>query len=137
MLGTASCAMFFRRKLLQQGFYFDPELKDVGDAVWVEKLLNEKVRIATLPKPLAVFTFTGENRSALPVALTEGASRRPISGLGMRLRRMRMIIAYRIRKALAGAYLPRRVEIEIYTLQSPKERQKRVAKPVGFGWPKT
>src|SRR5436853_5631702 len=45
-LNTLSSAMFFRRQLLDRGFYFDPALKDVGDGVWVEELLRNNIKMA-------------------------------------------------------------------------------------------
>ena len=134
-LNTLSCAMFFRRKLLDRGFYFDPAWKDVGDGVWVEELLRNKVEMEILPEPLAVFTFTGENRSTLPLASKEGASRRGSSSPGVWFQRNIAVVAHRLRKGLAGAYRPRRVEVDIFTLKSPEQRQCRIGKQVGFRWP--
>lgn len=134
-LNTLSCAMFFRRRLLDRGFYFDPALKDVGDGVWVEELLRNKVRMATLPEPLAVFTFTGENRSTLPLASKEGASRKAISGPALGFRRSAAVLTHRLRKAVAGAYRRWHLEIDIFTLESPQKRQHFIGINVGFGWP--
>jgi glycosyltransferase involved in cell wall biosynthesis len=134
-LNTLSCAMFFRRKLLDRGFYFDPVWKDVGDGVWMEELLRNKVQMATLPEALAVFTFTGENRSTLPLASKEGASRRATVNPGAWFQRNMAVVAHRLRKGLVGAYRPRRVEVDIFTLKSPDQRQRRIGKQVGFRWP--
>ena len=134
-LNTPSCAMFFRRGLLDRGFYFDPALKDVGDRVWVEELLRNNVKMATMARPLAIFAFTGENRSAMAYAGREAASRRGSAGSGAWLQRRFLIVAHRIRKAMAGAYRRRRVEIDIFTLKSPDRRQRRVGVKVGFSWP--
>jgi glycosyltransferase involved in cell wall biosynthesis len=134
-LNTHSCSTFFRRKLLDRGFYFDPVWKDVGDAVWVEALLRAKVEMAVLPEPLAVFSFTGENRSISPLASKEGASRKALSGRGIWFSRITAIVAHRIRKALAGAYRQRKIEIDIFTLDSPAKRQRCVGQQVGFRWP--
>jgi hypothetical protein len=121
--------------LLDRRFNFDPVWKDVGDAVWVEALLREKVKMATLPEPLAVFTFTGENRSTLPLASKEGASRRGAANPRAWFQRNIAVVAHRLRKGLAGAYRPRRVEVNIFTLQSPERRQRQIGKQVGFRWP--
>jgi glycosyltransferase involved in cell wall biosynthesis len=134
-LNTLSCAMFFRRRLLDRGFYFDPGLKDVGDGAWVEELLRNNVKMATIPRPLAIFAFTGENRSAMAYARREAASLMQLTGPRAWLQRRFAIIAHRIRKAMAGAYRHRNVEIEIFTLKSPDRRQRRTANRVGFKWP--
>jgi len=128
--------MFFRRRLLDCGFYFDPRWKAVGDAAWVVALLQAKVRMQTLWEPLAIFTFTGENLGATPVSAAEGESLRE----GARFTTVRTaaaVLAHRIRKGLAGAYRRRRVEIEAYTLDSPDKRQRRTSDGVGSNWPST
>ena len=135
-LNTLSCAMFFRRKIIEKGYLFDPKLKDIGDAVWVETLLKAGVPMATLRRPLAVFTFTGENRSALRMAKTEISQWQMAPGRFIGLRRTMAILRHRIRKAAAGAYRRRHVEIEIYTLDSPSNRQHIFGHSVGFGWPR-
>ena len=134
-LGTGTCATFFRRSLLDRGFCFDPSWKASGDAVWVERLLKARVTMAVISEPLAIFTITNENLGASGVSHAEGQRRRannetPIS-------RARSIMGYRLRKAIAGAYLPRRVEIDIYTQKSPDVRQHIVQEYVGFRWSKS
>jgi glycosyltransferase involved in cell wall biosynthesis len=131
-LNTATCATFFRRRLLGRGFYFDPEWKSAGDAVWMESLLRAKVPMAVLHQPLAVFTQTGQNLGANEIAYSEMLRRRGPAG-SARVSAAAVILWHRLRKALAGAYWPRRVEIEIFTPDSPKQR-KRIAASVGFGW---
>lgn len=132
-LNTASCAMFFRRRLVENGHRFDTTWKTIGDAVWVKSLLDKNVRMEVLHEPLAVFTFTGENLGASEL------SRREMSHLsaGVRLRRLRRaasIFSHRLRKLRAGAYRKRRLEIDIYTLASPEQRVPFEAE-VGHSWP--
>jgi glycosyltransferase involved in cell wall biosynthesis len=133
-LSTLSAATFFRRSVLERGFYFDASLKDVGDAVWVGELLSARTPMATVPFPLAVFAFTGKNRSTFSFAQQEGAGRRTGSGSLGPLQRNAIILAHRIRKALAGAYNRRRVEIDIFTLKSPNRRQHFISENIGFRW---
>jgi glycosyltransferase involved in cell wall biosynthesis len=133
-LNTPSSATFFRRRLLARGFYFDPNWKTIGDAVWVENLLEKKVRMTTLSEPLAVFAFTGNNLGATSLSRAEAQKWRSSRHMGMKFRSI-AVFWQRIRKALAGAYRRRRVEINIFTLKSPEKRQRRVAESVGFAWP--
>lgn len=135
-LNTLSCAMFFRRKLVEQGFVFDPKLKDVGDAEWVERLLIHNVPMRILPEPLAIFAFTGQNRSADPFARSEAARRSSYSnGLIAKAARAGIIAEHRFRKALAGAYKKRDVTVQIYTLDSLNARSVRKAHQVTYRWP--
>src|SRR5207247_3451320 len=64
-LSTLSCAMFFRRRLVSEAkFFFEPRLRDVGDGEWMVRLLQQKVKMATLGKFTSAFTCTGANMSA-------------------------------------------------------------------------
>jgi glycosyltransferase involved in cell wall biosynthesis len=134
-LNTPTCSTFFRRTLIDRGFLFDPEWKVIGDQLWMENLLGSGVSMATLREPLAIFTFTGENLSLTNVSLEEDGrlnrSRSIIAGL----RKAAAIIWLRTRKLFAGAYRSRKIEIEIYTPESPSTRQRKQAR-VGFSWPR-
>jgi glycosyltransferase involved in cell wall biosynthesis len=133
-LNTPTCATFFRRTLIDRGFLFDPEWKVIGDQLWVENLLCSGVPMATLREPLAVFTFTGENLSLTNVSFEEderlNRSRSIIAGL----RKAAAIIWLRTRKLFAGAYRSRKIEVAIYTANSPSKRERKQAR-VGFSWP--
>ncbi|SRR6266480_7232123 len=134
-LNTQSCSMFFRRTLLERGFFFDSNWRAIADGVWVEQLLLSGIRMATIHEPLAVFTFTGENLGASSASLAEAASRRGRLPISKQMVKFAAIIWLRIRKLFAGAYRSRNVEVDIYTLESPSLRQSRKAR-LGFSWPK-
>ena len=135
-LNTTTCGTFFRRRLFAKGFRFDPQWKAIGDAVWVGELLRNKVPMATLREPLAVFAFTGRNLGETTISKSEtlrwrGSPRFPM------LQSAGVVLWHRIRKATAGAYRYRHVEIDIYTADSPKKRRRIVGRHTGFGWPRT
>jgi glycosyltransferase involved in cell wall biosynthesis len=134
-LNTTTCATFFRHKLLDRGFYFDPDWKVIGDAIWVENLLRHRVKMATLPEPLAIFTFTGKNLTATALSCSETLRWKGAADAAKRFQKIGVVFWHRIRKALAGAYRRRRVEIDVFTLESPEKRQHFVGKNVGFDWP--
>ena len=133
-LNTPTCSTFFRRKVLDRGFYFDTQWKAIGDAIWVERLLNDKIIMATIREPLAVFTFTGKNLGETAVSRSEALKWKDDTR-GNRLNRVTAVLWHRLRKALAGAYRRRYLEIDIFTLQFPERRQRRTGKQVGFRWP--
>ncbi|MBA3544343.1 MAG: glycosyltransferase [Chthoniobacterales bacterium] len=134
-LNTSTCATFFRRRIFAQGFHFDPQWKAAGDAEWMDRLLAHRLTMAVLPKPLAIFTFTGQNLGASAVSRSEEEGWKKALPEGPKRSRAPAILAHRLRKLLAGAYWPRRVNIEIFTLSSPKCRQPFAGTRVGFGWP--
>src|SRR5205809_314024 len=50
-LSTLSCAMFFRRRLVfDQGLFFEPRWRDVGDGEWMIRLLQRRTKMAALGK---------------------------------------------------------------------------------------
>ena len=135
-LNTPTCSTFFRRTLIDRGFLFDPKWKVIGDQLWVESLLRSRIPMATLPEPLAVFTFTGENLSLTNFSSEDVARLNHSQSIIAGLRKAAAIIWLRTRKLFAGAYRSRKIDIEIYTSESPFTRQRKQAR-VGFSWPKT
>src|SRR3954466_2429731 len=41
-LSTLSCATFFRRNVIDNGFFFNPALPDVGDGEWMVRMLQNR-----------------------------------------------------------------------------------------------
>lgn len=134
-LNTPTCATFFRRRLVDRGFFFDPEWKVIGDQVWIENLLRAGIQMATLCEPLAVFAFTGANLGSTQASQDEAQRRRGDRALSGKFQKIAAVVSHRIRKLFAGAYKRRSIDIEIYTPESPHVRQRRRA-TVGFSWPR-
>lgn len=135
-LNTLSCAMFFRRSLLDEGFFFPSEFKMIGDAVFVWRLLKAKKRTSVVPEPLATFTFTGSNQGQTDVARREAELWRSAADAPPAFLKWPAIAAHRLRKLAAGAYRFRRLNYSIYTLDSPVQRMQFHAKRLGWDWPK-
>ncbi len=136
-LNTSSCATFFRRKLVERGLYFDTRWKAIGDLAWIYRLLDAGVSVETVPELLAVFTFTGQNLGATSLTGQELEAWRKELPAMSHFQRATAIALHRLRKAIAGAYRPRQVKIDIYTLASPNARRRIVADNVGARWPTT
>lgn len=62
-LQTYSCAMVMK-PCLMSGRPFETKWKSIGDAVLMNRWLEEKRRIQVMNRPLAVFAITGENLSS-------------------------------------------------------------------------
>jgi glycosyltransferase involved in cell wall biosynthesis len=134
-LGAPSCATFFRRKIVERGLLFDENLRSVGDAVWIDSLLEHKVPMASLREPLAVYTFTGMNDSESENPAKELRKWRAQPNCPARWQRLPAIVWHRLRKLAAGAYLPRWISYSIYTHGSPTERVRFQFSAIHFGWP--
>jgi hypothetical protein len=134
-LGTLSCATFFRRKVLERGFYFDTRWRSIGDCVWVHTLLTNDVPMACLHEPLAIYTFTGANLSASEQGIREMTEWSCQEEAPPSFLRGPAILFHRIRKMAAGAYRRRNLRYAIYTLDSPTRRVEFNVNGVTFGWP--
>ena len=85
--------------------------------------------MAAIHRPLAVFTFTGVNRSRGKIAREEGDMFLRAQGDSQRLLHPAIAAAqHRVRELFAGAYRRRNLSIEIFTRTRPERRQKIVAR---------
>lgn len=135
-LGVASCALFFRRRIVDRGILFRPDLRIVGDAEWVCRLLEAGCRFAVIRRPMSVFALTGSNLSGLDLAAREQSALAPSLGRLLPVARVAARAVHGARKFLAGAYLSRRLDYAIYTHGSLSQRIIiRNARP-GTGWPR-
>ena len=123
-LSTLTCAMFFRRRVIADyGLLFDPRLRDVGDAEWMLRLLQRRVKMAALGQFTSAFTCTGDNMSAGPNARRENLELRRSAPLWAQRLRPLFILQHRLRRLLGGMYCQRPFAYDIYTLASPDRRQ--------------
>jgi len=134
-LGTFTSSTFFRRSVVERGLSYKREWRQIGDAALVLSWLDAGIKMATISRPLAVFTFTGANLGMGKAAKEEGRLFRARSGPQHMMNAAIAAAQHRVRKLLAGAYRRRSLSIEIFTLSSPERRQKMVAHKLGFGWP--
>jgi glycosyltransferase involved in cell wall biosynthesis len=118
-----TCSTFFRRSIVERGLLFDDSWKAIGDVVWLLDLINAKVRMGVLGKPLAAFAVTGRNLSKGPVAEREVARLRSSNFVPPRWTRKPAIYWYWVKKLLAGGYFSRSVELGLYKPASPDRRQ--------------
>lgn len=134
-LGTLTCSTFFRRSLLERGFFYPDHYQAVGDAALVLRWLKAGVAMATLRVALAAFTFTGRNLGASEVAAREKAILKREFGTDLARLRPYFILQHRFRKALAGAYWPRRLPVRVYSRRSPERRETRTLSGWRYRWP--
>lgn len=134
-LQAFTCATFFRRTILDtHGLFFDPRLRDVGDAEWVVRLLKKRIPMAVLGRFTSVFTMTGENMSAKPNAIRERRELQASAPLVARALKPLLIAHHRLRRLAGGVYCQRPFSYDVYTPTSPNRRASfEVAQP-RFRW---
>ena len=99
-----SCSMFFRRRIVDAGLFFDSTLKTIGDMDFVVRALDANFLGSHISKYLATFTMTGENLSSDAVAIEERfAFQHKAPLLAWYLRRF-IAVMRRCEKLVNGAY---------------------------------
>lgn len=122
-LPTFTCATFFRRKLIfEQGLFFDPKLKAVGDGKWMLGLLQRRIPMAVLRRFTSAFTMTGANIGAKPDARREARELFNTAPLWVRKLTWVFILQHRLRRLAGGIYFQKPFSYAVYTRESPENR---------------
>jgi glycosyltransferase involved in cell wall biosynthesis len=134
-LSTGTCATFFRRRLLDDPtLYFDADLRDVGDADWVLRLLKKRIPMAALGRFTSAFMMTGQNMSTKPNAIRETQALRASAPLVARTFKPLLVAHHRLRRLTGGMYFQRPFSYRVYTPDSPRERVEFEATRPRFRW---
>ena len=122
-LPILSCSVFFRSKLIkEQGFKFNTQLKAIGDADLILRMLSARVRMGVLRDYLAAFGDDGENLNLKPHAQQERKIQMHQAPLWIRLLRPVWMLQHRLRRLWHGLYRPVPFTYDIYTKTSPQQR---------------
>lgn len=133
-LTTLTAATFFRRRLLADGHFFNPEFRCAGDAEWMLRLLRAGVRMAVVGGNTSVFTVTGGNLARTERMREE--MQRLAAGAPWLVRRLRwgVKLHHWLRRLAGGVYFQTPFRYALYTPASPGRRvTHEVARPT-FGW---
>jgi glycosyltransferase involved in cell wall biosynthesis len=134
-LYAATCAMFFRRRVLETGLQFDGSWRCVADADFVVRALRMGFRARHVRRFLAAFFDTGANLSGSREALRERRAWRQSFPLALRVLRPALNFVRLLEKLGHGCYGQRfPLEYEIFTPDSGGQRKKFVASSAGFRW---
>jgi hypothetical protein len=130
-----TCALFFRRRLLERGIFFDPAYRAAGDADWVSRLLLGGARAAYLHEYLATFAMTGGNLSQRADQAEEIARLRKITprwavAAAPLLRKIR-----HVEKFFLGGYWSSLIAYEIYADEDDVQRTKFVCEKPSYRHP--
>jgi glycosyltransferase involved in cell wall biosynthesis len=129
-LSVTSCAMFFRRSVVEQRkLFFDAGLKDLGDVDWVLQLIRSGVPMRLLGRFTSVFTETGHNMGLNANVQRERAELVARAPVWARWARPFIVFRYRLHRLLAGHYNQRPFDYSLYTRESPTARVTMKARP--------
>jgi glycosyltransferase involved in cell wall biosynthesis len=123
-LSFFTAATFLRRHVLDRHqVWFNPNLRDIGDAEWALRLLQSNLRMAVLPEFISVFTETGNNMNLGANAAREKKEFIAAAPLWVRMLRPFIVVHFRLRRWQAGYYQCKPQDYAIYTLDSPDRRK--------------
>lgn len=122
-LATLTCATFFRRSVIEKrGLFFNSKLRDLGDADWVIRCIDQNVPMALLKTFTSVFTDTGENMNLKPNAQREKKELFATAPQWSQKTRQLLVAHHRLRKLVGGVYRQKPFDYAIYTSNSPAQR---------------
>lgn len=134
-LGVLTCTTFFRRKLADDGVFFDPSWKIIGDKAWILDILSRGYRTAVLNEPLALFAFTGKNLSHRDDVSAERRRWKQEIPVGIQLALPLVLGRHFFEKWRRGAYRLRAFDSAWYTHDSFSQRRCFAGLTLGWKWP--
>ena len=117
-----TCALFFRRRLLDRGIRFDPEYAAAGDADFVARLLRTGVRVRHVRQYLAAFTVLPTNLSLRADPAGERRKLRSITPVWARAAAPLLRQYRHLEKLFAGGYFSRPIDYALYTSDDAGQR---------------
>ena len=117
-----SCAIFFRRRVLEAGFIFDIKFRAVADADWVCRVLDGGFRAMVLPEYLSTFTMTGQNLGMSPAALQEAAGQLSSTPRWLRIAGRAMREFRHVEKLLRGGYRSGPITYDVFADEDDESR---------------
>jgi hypothetical protein len=133
-LPTFTAATFFRRTILDRGFFFDARFRASGDADWVCRMLRGGVRMAVLRRFIAAFTDTGHNMALNSRAVLENEQLRASAPIWAQKLEFALVLQHRIRRLTSGIYRQAPFDYSIYTSASPTVRVSHHVERPTFLW---
>jgi len=121
-INTASCTLFFRRSLRDQGLLtLNSSYRYCADMDLILRLAAAGKVIKRLPDYLAIFGIDGTNLSTHPQMAMEVEAIRQSNG-AFRIRAMRQLVlaGRRIERLLSGGYRPERIRYRYAVDETPK-----------------
>jgi len=122
-LTTFTSSMFFRRKLLDQGIYFDTKWRALGDADWVLRAMEVKATMGILRRFVSAFTDSGANLSLGAQGRKEKKRMFDLAPGWARVLTPLLVAQHRVRRSLGGIYRQAPFDYALYTQDSPDRRK--------------
>ena len=128
-----TCTMFFRRKVIESGIFFDDRMKTIGDCDFVIRLLEKGFRAGHVPKYFSTFVMTGSNLMNSAMSVKEFSNYVHAKAPFIKLIRLPLNAIRLALKFFAGAYFEKApLEYSIFTFEDLTKRKRFVTKDLKF-----
>jgi glycosyltransferase involved in cell wall biosynthesis len=135
-LYVSSCCLFWRRRIMDEGYRFSTQYRTRSDADFVIRLLRNGFKACHLKQYLAAFAITDRNLGSSPLAAAENLDALSHASIAIRTFRHILTLARRTEKVFSGAYFQRfPVQYEIYTPEDQTHRKTFTAQTASMRWP--
>jgi len=134
-LYVLTCTMFFRRKIIEKGFFFDTGYRAAGDAEFVVRVLRSGFNAKHVKRYQAAFTMTGKNLGADEQARLERKQLLAKAPFYIRISRLHLNFLRLIEKFSSGAYFQKKpLQYAVYVEGMNKERKFFSVNKASFRW---
>jgi len=134
-LYVLSCTMFFRRRVIEAGHYFDTRFKAASDAHFVVNLLRGGYHARHIKKYFSAFIMTGKNLSTDAQALKEQKELLNIAPAYLRWGKPVMNAIRLTEKCLSGAYFQKKpLQYSVYIKENDTRRTAFSSDHPSFRW---
>ena len=135
-LSVFSAGTFFRRhSVVDRGLFFDPAWKAVGDSAWILALLDARLKMGLMRRPLASFVYSSESLSMQSRAKEERKRLHDSAPSVARVLSPVTTFLSRWRRLAAGGYTVAPHSYGIYTRHNPDQRSEFNVPSPTHRWP--
>jgi glycosyltransferase involved in cell wall biosynthesis len=132
--GALTAGIFFRRKVIDQGIFFDTSYRAAADAEWFVRILRAGLRVEPLQITTSTFMEAGDNLGLSSTAATERARLTQSAPVWMRALRPWWVAHHRVRRFVAGAHKAENISFDLHRASAP-HRKRVVAENLRTIWP--
>ena len=134
-LYVLSCTMFFRRRIIEEGIFFDTRFRAAGDAEFVVRVLRSGFNTKHIKHYFAAFTMTGENLSVDPEAIKERKQLSASAPFHIKINKWLLNGARLMEKFFSGAYFQGKpLEYSVYVEDMNNQRKTFCVNKASFRW---
>lgn len=132
--GALTAGIFFRRKVIDRGLFFDTSYRAAADAEWFARVLRAGLRVNPLGVTTSTFMEGGDNLGLSATAIAERTRLTRSAPVWIRALRPWWVIWHRICRLAAGAHCAEDLAYATY-LSDRQHRQPVLAKKLRTTWP--